>query len=193
MLRIKQVILICMKLDERKKEGRKLRAFDMDDTMITTKSYIYVKHKNGKESKLSPGEFAVYEPKKGDDFDFRDFHDLKEPKLIKRTEKFYRKILKAVGKREIVILTARPNSLPLIKFLKDTNLYADNVRVVALGSSNPMDKAKWLANQVIHHNVRDVYFIDDSTKNVKAVEGMIKKLQNEYEDLKYKVQVAKLT
>ena len=181
-----------MILTERK-AGRKLRVFDLDDTLVTTNSYVYVIHDNGNESKLSPGEFAVYDPKKGDSFDFRDFHTLQEPKLIKRTESFYRNILNATGKREIVILTARPKSLPLINFLKDTKLYADNVRVVALGSSDPMDKVKWIANQIINHNVRDVFFIDDSKKNVDAVERMMKRLQKDYDDLIYKVRVAKLT
>jgi hypothetical protein len=43
-------------------ENKKLRVFDFDDTLVKTKSHIYVKHGDGKESKLTPGEYAIYEP-----------------------------------------------------------------------------------------------------------------------------------
>jgi phosphoserine phosphatase len=36
-------------------ENKKLRIFDFDDTLVTTTSFIYVTHKNGKSSKLTPG------------------------------------------------------------------------------------------------------------------------------------------
>ena len=52
---------------------KKLRVFDFDDTLVQTNSHIYVTDKNNKKSKLTPGEYAVYEPKKGDKFDFSDF------------------------------------------------------------------------------------------------------------------------
>ncbi len=42
---------------------KKLRVFDFDDTLVKTKSHIYVKHSDGKNSKLTPGEYAIYEPK----------------------------------------------------------------------------------------------------------------------------------
>ena len=41
-------------------EDKKLRIFDFDDTLVKTNSFIYVTHKDGKTSKLSPGEYAVY-------------------------------------------------------------------------------------------------------------------------------------
>ena len=36
-------------------ESKKLRVFDFDDTLVFTKSFIYVKDKSGKEKKLTPG------------------------------------------------------------------------------------------------------------------------------------------
>ena len=54
-------------------EDKKLRIFDFDDTLVKTKSHIYITHRDGKKSKLSPGEYAVYTPKQGDQFDFSDF------------------------------------------------------------------------------------------------------------------------
>jgi hypothetical protein len=36
-------------------------------------SYIYVKHKDGKETRLDPAEYAVYKPKPGDSLRFQRF------------------------------------------------------------------------------------------------------------------------
>ena len=65
--------------------GKVLRVFDFDDTLAKSVSYIYVTHSDGTESTLDPGEYAVYEPKPGDKFDFRDFNRmLNKPKIIKK-------------------------------------------------------------------------------------------------------------
>jgi phosphoglycolate phosphatase-like HAD superfamily hydrolase len=64
-------------------EDKKLRVFDFDDTLVKTSSYIYVTHKDGRKSKLTPGQYAVYKEKEGDVFDFRDFQQVKNPKVIK--------------------------------------------------------------------------------------------------------------
>ena len=50
-------------------EDKKLRGFDFDDVLVRTTSFIYVTHKNGKTSKLSPGQYAVYKEKPGDVFE----------------------------------------------------------------------------------------------------------------------------
>lgn len=61
-------------------ESKKLRVFDFDDTLVFTNSYIYVKSIDGKEKRLTPGEFAVYKEKPGEEYDFRDFYLFKNPK-----------------------------------------------------------------------------------------------------------------
>ena len=54
--------------------GKVLRVFDFDDTLAKSVSYIYVKDKDGSERKMDPAEYAKYEPKQGDTFDFREFN-----------------------------------------------------------------------------------------------------------------------
>lgn len=163
-------------------ESKKLRVFDFDDTLVTTNSYIYLTDKNGNDRKLTPGEFAVYSPKPGDDFDFRDFRGLIEPKLIKGYFKLLQRMATKDGNRGVFILTARPAYRPIKNFIRDLGL--KNVYVVALGSSNPEDKADWIENEVIKHGYDDVYFVDDSLKNVKAVSNRLKK----YPHIKKKIQ-----
>ena len=150
---------------------KKLRIFDFDDTLVKTKSHIYIKHKDGKESKLTPGEYAIYEPKEGDQFDFSDFEKVKQPQEIKGVTRLLKNIVR-VGGSEIVILTARSAYKPIKDYLSDIGL--DKLYVVALADSDPQKKADWIEGK-IKDGVKDVFFIDDSHKNVSAVKALSKK------------------
>lgn len=160
--------------------GKKLRVFDFDDTLVQTKSHIYITHKDGKKSKLTPGEYAVYEPKNGDKFDFSDFEKVKQPQEIKGVTELLRRIARAEGERKIVILTARGTYKPVKDYLEDIGLR--DIYVVALNSADPQDKANWI-EQKIKEGYNDVFFIDDSHKNVQAVQSLEKK----YPDIKLQV------
>jgi phosphoglycolate phosphatase-like HAD superfamily hydrolase len=160
--------------------GKKLRVFDFDDTLVQTKSHIYITHKDGKKSKLTPGEYAVYEPKSGDKFDFSDFEKVKQPQEIKGVTDLLRKLAKAEGERTLVILTARAAYKPIKDYLSDIGLR--DIYVVALNSADPQDKADWI-EQKIKEGYNDVFFIDDSHKNVQAVKALEKK----YPDIKLQV------
>lgn len=155
-------------------DGKKLRIFDFDDTLVQTNSHIYIKHKSGKESKLTPGEYAIYEPKSGDKFDFSDFEKVKQPQEIKGVTRLLKNIVR-VGGSQIVILTARGAYKPVKDYLKDVGI--DNVFVVALADSDPQKKADWIEDK-IKDGVKDVFFIDDSHKNVAAVKALSKKYPN---------------
>ena len=161
-------------------QGKKLRVFDFDDTLVQTKSHIYITHKGGKKSKLTPGEYAVYEPKNDDEFDFSDFEKVKQPQEVKGVSDLLKRIAKAEGERKIVILTARRSYKPVKDYLEDIGLR--DIYVVALNSADPQDKANWI-EQKIREGYNDVFFIDDSHKNVQAVKALEKK----YPDIKLQV------
>jgi len=165
-------------------EGKKLRVFDFDDTLVKTKSYIYVKHGSGKQSKLTPGEYAIYEPKKDDQFDFSDFEKVQDPQEIKGITRLLKTVAKSEGERKVVILTARGAYKPVKDYLKDIGL--EGIYVVALGDSDPQKKADWIEDK-IKKGYDDVFFIDDSHKNVSAVN----KLKEKYPNIKMKVQHVK--
>jgi FMN phosphatase YigB (HAD superfamily) len=152
----------------------KLRVFDFDDTLVQTNSHIYITHKTGKKSKLTPGEYAVYEPKKGDKFDFSDFDKVNQPQEIKGVTRLLKNIVR-VGGSEIVILTARGAYKPIKKYLSDIGL--NGIYVVALADADPKKKADWIEDK-IKSGVNDVFFIDDSHKNVQAVKALSKKYPN---------------
>jgi len=170
--------------EEELPSGKKLRVFDFDDTLVKTNSFIYVKHDSGKQSKLTPGEYAVYEPKADDQFDFSDFEKVQQPQEIKGITKLLKTVAKSEGERKVVILTARGKYKPVKDYLKDIGL--EGMYVVALGDSDPQKKADWIEDK-IKKGYNDVFFIDDSHKNVAAVS----KLKEKYPNIKMKVQHVK--
>jgi phosphoglycolate phosphatase-like HAD superfamily hydrolase len=170
-------------------ESKKLRVFDFDDSLVTTTSYIYVNNeKTGKKFKLTPGEYAVYVPNAGDVFDYSDFQKVQNPKLIKGYFEILRRMAaKADGDRRVYILTARSVYRPVHKFIKDSGIR--NVYVVALGDANPEKKADWIENKIKNEGYDDVFFVDDSPKNIDAV----KKRLRAYPNVKQKIQMVNHT
>ena len=144
---------------------------------MKTDSWVYIQ-KNGKTvKKLNPGEFAVYKLGSDESYDFRDFdRALRNPKLIKQNADLLRKQIDKArraskGSRKVTILTARRIGHPVTHFFKSIGL---DVYVVPLGDANPEKKADWIEKQV-KKGYDTVYFMDDSIKNVRAVEDRMKK------------------
>lgn len=165
-------------------EGKILRVFDFDDTLATTTSYIYVKHKDGTETKMDPAEYAKYKEKPGDKYDFRDFNKkLNNPKVIKKNVDLLRRMLDS-GDKKVTILTARALAFPVrYWFKKELGM---NVYVVALGSNNPKDKSDWIEKH-IKKGYTDIAFMDDSSKNIKAVDT----LKSKYPDVRIKTHLVR--
>lgn len=147
---------------------RKLRVFDFDDTLVKTSSRIRVKKPDGNVITMSSHEYALYVADQGDEFDFSDFNYVVEPKPLVFATHILKAMQEKEGDRLITILTARATASAsnIKKYLCDIGLC--NVDVVALQSSDPFDKAKWIASQV-ERGYDDVTFIDDSRKNIDAV------------------------
>jgi hypothetical protein len=148
---------------------KRLTVFDFDDTLVRTKSMVYVHHASGDSSALTPGEFAIYEEKPGDKFDFEDFSRLVDPEEIKWTVRILRNL--AAKGSEVVILTARSSQAPAQQFLREAQL--PPYEVVALGSSNPLRKSDYIASRIESDRPDIVEFFDDSPKNIAAVESLI--------------------
>jgi hypothetical protein len=161
--------------------GKKLRIFDFDDTLVKSNSKIYLQSKDGDIKTLTPAEYAIYEPKPGDKFDFSEFSKVIEPQEIKGVTKLLRRFAKSEGERKIVILTARSAYKPVKDYLAGIGL--PGIYVVALGDGDPQKKADWIEDK-IRTGYNDVFFIDDSHKNVQAVNGLKKK----YPNIKLRVQ-----
>ena len=156
-------------------ESKKLRVFDFDETLVLTKSYIYVKQPNGNEKKLTPAEFAVYTEKPGEEYDFRDFYSVQEPQELKRITKVLKRIIQKNRGDGVFILTARPQAVDkhVAKYLKDIGIN-QKIPVTGLQNNNPKAKADWIEDKIDNEGYDDVYFADDSIKNVEAVKKMLR-------------------
>ena len=176
MIKLKNILL--------ENETKKLRVFDFDDTLVKSNSKVKLTKKNGDVLMLTPGEYAVYDKKDGDTFDYSEFEKLIEPREIKALTKVLRGFYQANGKRTITILTARGVTRPLQDYLRDIGI--DRVNIVGVNSSDPQKKAEWIEGK-IKLGYNDIFFIDDSQKNVDA----IKKLKEKYPKLKWEIRLAK--
>jgi hypothetical protein len=171
MLNLKDIYLV---------ERKVLSVFDFDDTIAKSDAWIYVTRAGRITKKLDPAQFAVYSPRPGEDFDFRDFdRKIRNPRLIKQNAQLLRKQLDkaqkaARGTRKVTILTARRLGQPVTSFLKTMGIDA---YVVPLGSADPQKKADWIESQ-IKKGYDTVYFMDDSNKNIAAVNNMLTRYPN---------------
>ena len=166
-------------------EDKKLRVFDFDDTLVKTTSFIYVTHADGRKSKLTPGEYAVYKERPGDVFDYTDFQKVSNPKLIKGYFELLKRMSASDGGRTIYILTARSAYKPVYNFIRDLGIR--NLHVVALGDADPEKKADWIEAKVRDEGYDDIFFVDDSLKNVDAVRKRLRL----YPNIKQKIQHVK--
>ena len=159
------------------KHTKKLSIFDFDDTLVSTQAKVYITHANGEEETFTPAEYAVYEPQEGDQFDFNEFEGpLKNPAVIKKNFNLLLQVLdKSSRNRRTAILTARENPIPVENFFKENGI--EGIEIVALGSSNPQDKADWIEAQA-KKGWNDIRFMDDSHKNISAVRTMAKNYPN---------------
>lgn len=144
-----------------------INVFDFDDTLVRTSSYVHVTNAAGESKSLTPAEYAVYEKKRGDVFDFSDFDILKSPEPISHMLLKLKYSIRNLGIDNVFILTARGVPEPVQNFLDGMGI--SGIRVIALGNGDPAAKAEVIKDEILRRKVRLVKFFDDSPKNVVAV------------------------
>jgi len=149
---------------------KKLRIFDLDDSLVRSNSKIHIKQTDGDILTLTPAQYAVYDKEPGDEFDFSEFEELVEPETISWTLNILKNVIAKHGANGAVILTARGSDKPAQQFLKMHNL--PEIPIVALGDSHPDRKAQWILAMVKRFGYTEVEFFDDSAKNIAAVEAL---------------------
>ena len=167
---------------------KKIRVFDFDDTLATTKSNVLYTMPDGKTGSLTATEFAKRAGEmeaEGAQWDFSEFSKVmkgaKGPLLD--VAKF---INDAKGERDVFVLTARPADAagPIKEFLDSMGLNIPLENITGLGDGTAQAKARWMVDKAAE-GYNDFYFADDASKNVKAVRDALSVL-----DVKSKVQQA---
>ena len=118
-----------------------------------------------------------------DEFDFSDFSKVQNPDEIKKITKVLRRIVQSSGGQGVHILTARAAYKPIRQYLKDIGINMSKIYVTALASNNPKDKADWIEDKIDNEGYDDIYFADDSLKNVNATKQMLRR-----KDVRWRVQ-----
>lgn len=160
---------------------KKLRVFDFDDTLFHTSGKVILTKADGQVVRMSAAQYAVYPPEPGDSFDYSEFVSVVDPVVIRSVAKRFYKIVTAGSEdRLTVILTARgSSSIPHISDILK-KYFRVQIPVITVGTSDPMAKANWIKDKVENEGYNDVFFIDDSPKNIKAVYTTIKDLPIKY-------------
>ena len=173
-----------IKLKDILKEGKSLIVFDFDDTLAKSEAFIYITKRDGTKLTLDPAEYATYKEQPGDQFDFSDFNRmLKNPVAIKKNMSDLKKAL-SNPQNKVTVLTARGIAFPLrYYFRKEHNI---NPYVIGVGSSDPRKKSKWIEDH-IKKGYTSIYFVDDSPKNIRAVNA----LKRKYPGVKIVTKIAK--
>jgi soluble cytochrome b562 len=169
---------------------KKIRVFDFDDTLATTKSDVLFTAPDGTEGKLNAEEFAKQGAQlleEGYVFDFSEFNKVTKGKPGPLLD-IAKKIQAARGTEDVFVLTARaPEAQIAIKeFLDSVGLKIPLENITGLGNSTGEAKANWMVEKAAE-GYNDFYFADDAYQNVKAVKDAMSVL-----DVKSKVQQAKI-
>jgi hypothetical protein len=145
-----------------------LHIFDFDDTLIKSKSLIHVKQICGNNFSLNSKQFAEYKPAKDDIFDFSEFDCYpKSAKIIKQVFNVFETVIDQHGKQSVTVVTSRSNSDPVKNFLADQGILGINV--IALGSTNPKDKAEYVKRRLNRRNFEFVKLFEDNVMNIKYI------------------------
>ena len=169
---------------------KKIRVFDFDDTLATTKSDVLFTAPDGTEGKLNAEQFATQGAQlleQGYEFDFSEFNKVTKGKPGPLLD-IAKKIQDARGTQDVFVLTARnPAAQVAIKeFLDSQGLDIPLENITGLGDSTGAAKAKWMVNKAAE-GYNDFYFADDAYQNVKAVRDVMSVI-----DVKSKVQQARI-
>ena len=169
---------------------KKIRVFDFDDTLATTKSDVLFTAPDGTEGKLNAEEFAKDGARlleEGYVFDFSEFNKVTDGKPGPLLD-IAKKIQEARGTEDVFVLTARaPEAQVAIKeFLEGVGLNIPLENITGLGNSTGAAKANWIVDKAAK-GYNDFYFADDAYQNVKAVQDALDQI-----DVKSKVQQAKI-
>jgi hypothetical protein len=194
------------RFEEAVNSGEKVLAvFDFDDTLATTDCNVVVKNQQG-ERRITPAEFAVYDKKDDEEFDFREFDCVVNGKPILSQFNLFKDFIKS-NYTDTMILTARGSGAyePIKEFVQkniDMNLPDDKIsndikqnksihntlEIITVGSSSPASKVEVVNQKLKQTDYTKVMFMDDSPKNVN---GMIEALKPYREKMDVEVYLIK--
>tara|TARA_R110002126_G_scaffold5861_7_gene31235 strand:+ start:2294 stop:2938 length:645 start_codon:yes stop_codon:yes gene_type:complete len=170
-----EINLFRLGLISKIKNSMKITIFDVDDTLIITKSKIKVHNpKTGFSAELTPQEFNTFKTRPNDKMDFSDFQSLDILKAGKIIEWVFAILKRTIAKgKPVGIITARDNSNLIQQFLSHNGIninpqYIFAINDVSLGfKGSTSEKKKEAFKKFIDMGFTDFTFFDDDEENIK--------------------------
>tara|TARA_B100000029_G_C17300525_1_gene860478 strand:- start:129 stop:653 length:525 start_codon:yes stop_codon:yes gene_type:complete len=153
-----------------------LHVFDFDDTLVDSDAQVHVTKSDGTKLALSSEEYAKYKPDKDDVFDYHEFDTygpLEDASIIEPVFAELRAAVALDGPDSVIILTARSNPRPVELFLEANKM--KGIKVAAVGSSDPMTKARYILNRISTDDLDEVRVFEDNVKNLRTIKKVITK------------------
>jgi len=165
------------------KYRKSITIFDIDDTLVITKSKIKVHNPDtGFSAELTPQEFNTFKRRANDNMDFSDFRNaeiLKSGKIIEWVFEILKRTL--MKGKPVGVITARDNGDLIGEFLSHYGIninpnFIFAVNDPALGFTGSIsDKKKQAFEKFIDMGFTNFKFFDDDEKNIKIAKSIPKK------------------
>ena len=177
------------------KTRHEMNIFDVDDTLVVTKSAIKVTdHKTGKTTSLTPQQFNEYEQATHHSVDFDDFADIEILKAGKIVD-WVMDILKATLKKSkaVGIITARADADLIYDFLIHHGVDINPDFIFAVNdpesgfTGSVSNRKKQALTQLVDNGFTNFKFFDDSKENLEIA----KSLEKDLDGIKIKTRLIK--
>lgn len=182
-----------------KRQGKyqSITIFDVDDTLIVTKSKIRVTDTStGETFDLTPAEFNEFEKKSSHQLDFSDFRNLDILKAGRIVDKIFNILKESMEDgRRVGIITARDNQELIFQFLLHHGVVVNKNYIFAINdpklgfTGTVAEKKKQAFIELLKQGFRDFIFYDDDKENLRIADS----LNGEIEGIRVKTKLVKPT
>jgi len=170
---------------KRKGKFESITVFDVDDTLVVTRSKIKVTDTNtGDTFELTPAQFNEFEKKTHHDMDYSDFKNLDILKAGKIVDKIFKILQETMESgRRVGIITARDDRNLIYQFLLHHGVvvnpqYIFAINDPALGFEGSVaEKKKGAFIELLKMGFRDFIFYDDDLENIRIADSLNKEIE----------------
>lgn len=162
--------------------GNKIKIFDVDDTLVVTKSKIKVYNtKTKKWFSLTPQEFNLYKTEPYHELDYSDFRDVEILKAGKTIDWVFEILRRAVRKGTPVgVITARDNKDIICEFLSHNGVHINCNYIYAINdpdlgfTGSTAEKKKQAFERFVDMGFTNFEFYDDDAENIRLANQLAK-------------------
>jgi hypothetical protein len=169
----------------RKGKFESITVFDVDDTLVVTKSKIRVTDTiTGDVFDLTPAQFNEFEKHSHHDMDFSDFKNLDILKAGRIIDKIFKILIETMESgRRVGIITARDDRNLIYQFLLHHGVVVNPQYIFAINDPSlgfegtVAEKKKRAFIELLKMGFRDFIFYDDDRENIRIADDLGKEIE----------------